>query len=40
MNIKEYLPLVSKIVEWAQRHKIKVQKLTKADVQEAIRSRL
>jgi hypothetical protein len=38
-NIKEYLPLISKIIDWAHKHKKKVQYLTKADLREAIRSR-
>jgi hypothetical protein len=39
MDIKEYIPFVIKIVEWAQRRKIKVQNLTKKDLQEARKSK-
>ena len=39
MDIKNYIPLISKIIDWAHKHKKKVQNLTKADLQEAIKSR-
>jgi hypothetical protein len=36
-DIKNYLPLIIRIVEWAQRHHKKVQTLTKTDLIQAIK---
>jgi hypothetical protein len=38
-DLKQYIPLVTKIIEWAHKNNKKVQYLTKEDLQQAVRCR-